>query len=63
VKKGDAQYLGMLNGDVIKTVNGYSLGSTTELAIAYAALDGAKKLTVKFKRDGATLTHVFKIVD
>ena len=63
VKKGDAQYLGMLNGDVIKTVNGYSLGSNTELAVAYAALKNAKKFTVKFKRDGKTKTHTYKIVD
>ena len=63
VKKGDAQHLGMLNGDVLKTVNGYGLGSPTELAIAYAALGDASKLTVKFKRDGESLTHVYKIVD
>jgi hypothetical protein len=63
VKKGDAQFLGMLNGDVLMSANGYELGSTTQLAIAYAALGDAKKLTVKFKREGAMKTHTYKIVD
>lgn len=63
VGKKDARHLGFKNGDLLKSVNGKSLGSTAEAAAAYAQLSGAKTLKVKFRRDGAARTHTYKIVD
>lgn len=63
VGKKDARFLGFKNGDLLKSINGKSLGSTAEAAAAYAQLSGAKTLKVKFRRDGAARTHTYKIVD
>jgi hypothetical protein len=63
VGRKDARFLGFKNGDVLKSVNGKSLGSPAEAAAAYAQLSGAKTLKVKFRRDGAARTHTYKIVD
>lgn len=63
VKKGDCQHLGMLNGDVLKEVNGYGLANEAALAFAYAALKNKKKFDLKFKRDGKTKTFHYKVVN
>mgnify|MGYP006419822233 CR=1 FL=1 len=63
VGKKDARFVGFKNGDVLRSVNGKSLGSPAEAAAAYAQLQGAKTLKVKFRRDGAARTHTLKIVD
>jgi type II secretory pathway component PulC len=63
VRKRDAQWVGFDNGDVIQSVNGRKLGSAAEAAAAYSALQDAKTLKVKFKRDGQARTNVIKIVD
>ncbi len=59
----DARYCGFEEGDVIQQVNGYSVASPAEAAAAYASLQDARKLTVKFKRSGSALTHTYQIVD
>lgn len=59
----DAKHCGFQEGDVIQKVNGYSLASPAEAAAAYAALQGAKKFTVKFKRSGSAMTHTYQIVE
>lgn len=63
VGKKDARFVGFKNGDLLKSVNGKSLASPAEAAAAYAQLQGARTLKVKFRRDGAARTHTLKIVD
>ena len=63
VGKEDARFVGFKNGDLLKSVNGKSLASPAEAAAAYAQLQGARTLKVKFRRDGAARTHTLKIMD
>lgn len=63
VEARDAQWVGFKTGDVVQSLNGNSLGSSAESVYAYSQVKGAKKLKVKFKRDGQMRTHTFKIVN
>lgn len=63
VNKKDARFVGFENGDVLKSINGKSLGSPAEAAAAYAQLQGASTLKVKFRRGGAARTHTITIAD
>lgn len=59
----DGWWLGMRNGDVVKKVNGYSLGSQAEALIAFAAVQNASKIEVRVKRDGSGRMHTYVIAD
>ena len=63
VGRKDARFLGFENRDLLLSINGRSLGSPAEAALAYAQLKGADTLTVRFRRRGDTRTHTYQIVD
>jgi general secretion pathway protein C len=53
--------LGMKNGDVLKTINGFEMGSPEKALEAYARLRTADKLTVQIERDGKTVNLDYNI--
>ncbi len=53
--------LGMKNGDVLKTINGFEMGSPEKALEAYARLRTADKLTVQIQRDGKTINLDYNI--
>lgn len=53
--------LGMQNGDILKTINGYSLDSPDKALEAYAKLRSAPHYTVVLERRGAPLTIEYDI--
>lgn len=59
----DGWWLGMRNSDVVRRVNGYSLGSQAEALIAFAAVQNASTIEVRLKRDGSPRLHTYVIED
>lgn len=55
--------LGLKNGDMIKSINGYAMGSPDKMLEAYAKLRRETKLTLELERKGVSLTHTVEIVD
>lgn len=55
--------LGLKNGDMIKSINGYAMGSPEKMLEAYAKLRRETKLTLELERKGVSLTHIVEIVD
>ena len=55
--------IGLKNGDLIKSINGYAMGSLDEMLEAYAKLRRETKLTLEIERRGVSLTHTVEIVE
>jgi general secretion pathway protein C len=55
--------LGLKRGDVLKTINGYSLGNPGEALTAYSTLDRARRLTLAIKRGGRVMHLDYRIED
>lgn len=55
--------LGLKNGDMLESINGYAMGSPEKMLEAYAKLRRATKLTLELERKGVSLTHTVEIVD
>lgn len=55
--------IGLKNGDMIKSINGFSMGSLDRMLEAYAKLRRETKLTLEIERKGVSLTHIVEIVE
>jgi membrane-associated protease RseP (regulator of RpoE activity) len=63
VVSGDlAAVLGLQSGDVLVSVNGYSLSSLDDLAAAYSALKNATTFTLTFVRNSNTMQLTYDVV-
>lgn len=51
------------NGDMIKSVNGYAMGSPDKMLEAFTKLRRETKLTLELERKGVSLTHTIEVVD
>ncbi len=54
--------LGIQNGDEVRSINGYEVGTPDKALEAYAHLANAKRLSVQLRRGGATL-HLGYTID
>ncbi len=53
--------LGLQDGDVMRSLNGYDFSSPERMLEAYARLRGASSLTLDFSRGGQTVQHTYSI--
>ena len=63
VVSGDlAAVLGLQSGDVLVSVNSYSLSSLDDLAAAYSALKNATTFTLTIVRNSSTMQLTYDVV-
>ena len=63
VATGDlADLLGLQSGDVLVSVNGYSLSSLDDLADAYSALKNVTTFTLSIVRSGVSMQFIYDVV-
>lgn len=55
--------LELKNGDLVKSINGYAMGSMDKMLEAYAKLRRETTFTLEIERKGVSLTHTVEIVE
>lgn len=55
--------LGFANGDVIRAINGFDIGSPEPCLEPYSRLHPAREVTVTFERNGRARSYLYAIVD
>ena len=55
--------LGLLNGDLVRKINGQNVGTVDELARAYEALQGADEMLLDITRRGQDVTVRVRVLD